>query len=191
MPVTPISTEQRALIMGLLKEGDLTTLQIADKAGVSVGQVGAIKAHITMGTYDPSPPSPVETNEVIEAFETTFGLERDLQAALRANIEQIEPGLKIIDGGHEKKTDAGRIDILAQDAAGAVVVIELKAGQAAPDALTQLLAYMGAVDREPAQQVRGLLVAGDFHQRIVYASRAVSNVQLRRYRFSFSFDLVQ
>ena len=42
-----------------------------------------------MGTYT----EPSVAEEVIEAMETTFGLERDLQIALRSNIEQLEQGL--------------------------------------------------------------------------------------------------
>ena len=42
-----------------------------------------------MGTYT----EPSEAEEVIEVIETTFGLERDLQIALRSNIEQLEQGL--------------------------------------------------------------------------------------------------
>jgi hypothetical protein len=78
-----------------------------------------------------------------EAAEITFGLERDLQAALRANIAQLERGLKIIDGGKERATDAGRIDITAVDLSGNIVVIELKAGAASPRAIAQVLAYIG------------------------------------------------
>ena len=42
-----------------------------------------------MGTYT----EPSVAEEVIEAIETTFGLERDFQIALRSNIEQLEQGL--------------------------------------------------------------------------------------------------
>jgi hypothetical protein len=42
-----------------------------------------------MGTYT----EPSEAEEVIEAMETTFGLERYLQIALRSNTEQLEQGL--------------------------------------------------------------------------------------------------
>ncbi|MGH9864707.1 MAG: hypothetical protein ACRD4H_04760, partial [Candidatus Acidiferrales bacterium] len=34
--------------------------------------------------------------------ETKLSLERDLQVALRENIEQLEPGMVVIDGGREK-----------------------------------------------------------------------------------------
>lgn len=94
-----------------------------------------------MGTYNRSGTSEAETEELIQASEATFSIERDLQLALRINIEQLEDGLEIIDGGKERITDAGRIDITAKDHDGAIVVIELKAGIAAPEALTQILAY--------------------------------------------------
>ena len=65
--------------------------------------------------------------------EFTFALERDLQKALRENIEQLEPGLRIVDGGSEQAVDAGRIDITAEARDGALVVIELKAGACRPE----------------------------------------------------------
>jgi hypothetical protein len=129
-----------------------------------------------------------EDEEVFAAEEITFSLERDLQRALRSNIEQLEPGLKILDGGRERTTEAGRIDILAADAQGSLVIIELKAGEASPEAVTQILAYMGSLADSEKRSVRGILVAGDFHQRVLFASRAVSNLELRRYTFHFGFS---
>src|ERR1035438_1060136 len=81
--------------------------------------------------------------ETADAMETTFGLERDLQLALRRNIEQLELGLKVIDGNKEKIVDSGRIDITAEDSSGTTVIIELKAGAADREAVAQILAYMG------------------------------------------------
>jgi RecB family endonuclease NucS len=129
-----------------------------------------------------------DDEQLIEAGEITFGLERDLQAALRANIGQLEAGLKIIDGGKENANEAGRIDITAEDASGHVVVIELKAGMAAPEAVTQILAYMGTVAAQEGKPVRGILVAGDFHKKVLLASRAVSNLDLKKYSFQFKFS---
>ena len=187
-----ISENQKAEIISLLQEKHLSREDIASKVGVSPGTVSAIKAHITMGTYGRGLTSfKEETDELIEAFEATFGLERDLQLALRSNIQQLEPGLIIIDEGKEHTTNAGRIDILARDTDGKTVVIELKAGTAAPKALTQLLAYMGAIGEQVVKPVRGILIAGDFHPRIVFAARAVPNVQLCRYRFKFTFEPIE
>jgi hypothetical protein len=184
-----ISAEQKAQVIALIREDKLSSDEIAARVGVARLSVGAIKAHLTRGSYGVPAASYAETDELIEAAETTFGLERDLQQALRASIDQLEGGLRIIDGGKERFTDAGRIDILAQDEAGKIVVIELKAGAAPPEALTQLLAYMGATASEGAG-VRGILVAEDFHPRLKFAARAVPNVQLRRYRYQFSFEPV-
>jgi endonuclease NucS-like protein len=129
--------------------------------------------------------------EIAEAAEITFGLERDLQSALRVSISQLELGLKIIDGGKERKTDAGWIDITAQDQYGNIVIIELKAGPASPDVIAQVLAYMGAVAEADKKPVRGILVAGDFHKRVIWASRAISNLELRKYSFQFTFESVE
>jgi RecB family endonuclease NucS len=113
-------------------------------------------------------------------------MERDLQKALRRNIAQLQPDLRIVDGGKERQTDAGNIDITAEDSTGTTVIIELKAGEAQPEALTQLLAYMGAIDN--SRPVRGILIAGDFHQRLTYAAKAIPNVTLHRYGHRFTFD---
>jgi len=87
--MSPISENQKTEIIALLTEDKLGREQIAAKAGVSLGTISAIKAHLTMGTYT----EPLEAEEVIEVMETTFGLERDLQIALRSNTEQLEQGL--------------------------------------------------------------------------------------------------
>ena len=117
-----------------------------------------------------------------------FGLERDLQKALRDNIDQIDSALRIIDGGSEELVEAGRIDITAEDEHGCIVVIELKAGTATLPAMGQILSYMGSVSGEPQQSVRGILIANDFHPRLVLAAKAVPNVSLMAYSFQFSFQ---
>ena len=117
-----------------------------------------------------------------------IGLERDLQAALRRAIEQLEPGMEIIDDGAERSVASGFIDITAQDTQGAIVVIELKTGIARQGAVAQVLSYMGDIaDEEPDRAVRGILVAGDFDKKARSAARVVPNLSLRSYRVSFQF----
>jgi RecB family endonuclease NucS len=41
-------------------------------------------------------------------------------------VAVIEPGLTLIEGGVEYRTDAGRIDLLAKDATASLVVFELE-----------------------------------------------------------------
>lgn len=129
-----------------------------------------------------------QEDDLAEAAEITFGLERDLQSALRANISQLESGLTIVDAGRERTTEAGRIDIAAQDSKGNLVIVELKAGLATPEVIAQVLAYMGAVAESDGVPVRGILVAGDFHKRVVWAARAIPNLELKKYSFQFSFE---
>jgi hypothetical protein len=130
-----------------------------------------------------------EVQEVEEAIETTFTIESDLQAALRLHIDQLEPGLEIIDGGKEKIVDSGRIDITARDIDGATVVIELKAGEASRRAIGQILAYMGDLT-DGKKPVRGILVARDLSQQAIAAARVVPGLQLRKYSFKFTFQAV-
>ena len=123
--------------------------------------------------------------------EITFGLERDLQTALRSNIEQLEPGLSIVDEGVERSTRAGRIDITSKDSQGNTVVIELKAGRASSDVIAQVLSYMSAVAESENNPVRGMIVAGDFNERVILAAKAVPNLSLVKYSFQFSFKRIE
>jgi len=177
--------EQKAGIVSLVKEGKLDYRQIAQKIGVSPGTVASIKAHMTMGSYGEGP----EIEQIAEAIDAKFGLERDLQLALRKHLDQLEPGLKIADDGKEQSVESGRIDITAEDSKGTAVVIELKAGPADRETVAQILAYMGDM-MVTKKSVRGILVAGEFPSRTIAAARAVPNLQLKKYSFRFSFESV-
>ncbi len=118
---------------------------------------------------------------------TTFGLERDMQDAIRENIIQLEDGLEIIDNGLERKVASGFIDIMAKDSNGCLVVIELKAGKAQDAVVAQILGYMGDIAQEENQLVRGIIVAEDFNQRLRSASKAIPNLDLKSYRYTFDF----
>jgi hypothetical protein len=137
--------------------------------------------HAVLATSPPDEPPETDAR---------LSLERDLQAALRRSITQLEPGLSIIDGGAERQVPSGRIDILAQDTSGCRVVIELKAVRAPRDAVAQVLAYMGDLSADGAAEVRGLLIAPDFDPRAIAAARMVPALRLIRFSFSFQFDRV-
>jgi endonuclease len=180
-----ISDAKREAIIAAVNEG-LDTKTIAERLGEPPGLVAAVRAHISRGTYDPVEAAEVE-NEVAEAVDTAFGLERDLQLALRQNIEQLEPGLTISDDGREQTVPSGRIDITARDRDGATVVIELKVGAVDRDAIGQWLAYMGDL-AEQGGSVRGIFVARDFTLRLLSAARVVPNLRLVKYGFHFTFE---
>jgi hypothetical protein len=128
------------------------------------------------------------TAEAAEAAIQVFGLERDLQDALRLNISQLEDGLTVIDGDVERRVEAGFIDILARDSQGRVVVIELKAGVSKPEAVAQIMAYIGCIAGEENGPVRGILIAADHHPRVALAARAIPNLELKRYGYRFEFS---
>lgn len=124
----------------------------------------------------------------VDANGERIGLERDLQMALRREIEQLEAGLTIIDEGIERAVESGYIDITARDASGAIVIVELKAGTADRGAIGQILSYMGDIaDEEEAADVRGILVAHDFDAKARAAARMVPNLTLRKYAVKFAF----
>ena len=126
-----------------------------------------------------------------EGAKLTFRVEHDLQLVLRANIEQLQPGLKVIDGGKERITEAGRIDITAMDVDGNTVVIELKRGTALPQAVDQILAYMDAIAKTDKKAVRGILIAADFHKKVIAAAHDIHNLELKKYSFQFSFEVAK
>jgi hypothetical protein len=183
----PITAQQREEILALIRAGGISSAEIADRVGVGAGAVAAVKAWLAMGKYQDVEEGSGE--ELLDATETVFDLERHMQAALRGEVSQLEPGLVITDGGNERHVNVGFIDITARDAKGTTVVIELKAGTAAPQALTQTLAYIANVsDEEGGRDVRGILVAADFHPKVVEAVKVVPSVILRRYRYKFTFE---
>jgi len=96
--------------------------------------------------------------------------------------------LRIADEGKERFVDGrrGRIDILAEDDQG-LVVIELKANEAPETAITQVLYYVGALARETSRPVRGVLVAHEFSDRVKFAAEA-GRVRLVKYEHRFSFS---
>ena len=121
-----------------------------------------------------------DAGDVVNEHAQIIGLERDMQAALRRAIEQLEHGLEIIDDGAERSVSSGFIDITAKDARGSIVAIELKTGTARQKAVAQILSYMGDLaDEEPDLEVRGILVAADFDKKARAAARVVPTLSLQ------------
>ena len=125
-----------------------------------------------------------------------LSLERDLEACLLSRISEVEPGLRLFEGGsfryQQLETGAvGRLDLLAVDIDGGFVVIELKAGTADDRVCGQVLRYMGWVKTElaaPGQAVRGMIVAHDFTDGLRFAAEASPQLTLKHYSVSFHFE---
>lgn len=130
---------------------------------------------------------------------TQFLLEKDLQNYLAKNLECIEPGLRLYENEDLKviEADAGngrRIDILAQDASGSIVVIELKVSRGYDRVVGQLLRYMNWVRLEladPGQKVRGIIVCRTMSEDIRLACASIKDVELFEYKLSVSVSKVE
>jgi hypothetical protein len=183
----PVSDGQREAITTLLREGR-ESYEIAVQVGVTTMQVAAIRAHLTRGSYARGDAGSSQDSGVADAIEATFGLEKDLQMALRRNIQQLEPALTIVDGDREQTVASGRVDITARDEDGTIVAIELKTASADRDAIGQILSYIGDL-METEEHVRGILVAREFTPRAIAAARSTPHLRLVRYGFQFTFEI--
>ena len=70
--------------------------------------------------------------------------ELEFENLLVANPDMLEPGLQLV--GRQTPVAGGWLDLLAVDRDGRLVVYELKRGQLARDAVTQILDYASALD---------------------------------------------
>jgi RecB family endonuclease NucS len=110
-----------------------------------------------------------------------FRYEREMQEAVRHQLDQIEVGLVEADGGHERSVATGKIDVLARDLAGHFVVIELKIGPCPHGALEQVLAYSNDLEAETGTPCRAVLVAYQFSERIKAAAKRARDISLVTY----------
>jgi len=126
---------------------------------------------------------------------TSISVEKDLRRYLVTYLDSLELGLRLYQqgekSGEEYPIEAGkmRIDILAVDKANNFVVIELKAGIADLSTFGQISAYMGWVKQNLANDldVRGIIVANDFDEKIKYAISLGPNIKLKQYDLKFEF----
>ena len=134
----------------------------------------------------------VISGEPKEPQKTQLSLESDVQGYLSERLHDIEQGLSIQSDrtGLEVQVDSGRVDILAEDSDGNLVVIEIKAGEAQRAVLGQIKAYMADVIDELSEtgDVRGIIVSEDFSQKLTRAITLENNIELYTYEVEFSFN---
>ncbi|CAM5797785.1 hypothetical protein RFUL19S_04974 [Rhizobacter fulvus] len=129
---------------------------------------------------------------------TEFLLERDLQRYLADNLNCIEQGLMLYedDGIKGLEFEAGggrRIDILAVDKTGALVVIELKVSKGYDRVVGQLLRYVNWVRMnlaETGQRVRGIIVCRNMSDDLRLACSSIKDVELLEYQLSVTVSKV-
>lgn len=127
-----------------------------------------------------------------------FALEQDLQRYLSQNLDCVEPGLALYEeeglSGLEYPAGNGRrIDILATDRSGALVVLELKVEKGYDRVVGQLLRYMNWVRKElaqPGQKVRGIIICRTMSEDLQLACASIPDVQLFEYHLSVTVTKV-
>jgi RecB family endonuclease NucS len=126
-----------------------------------------------------------------ETSSDEFAYETDLRDFLAKNLSKIESGLRLFEeeelNGVEYPVGGRYIDILAVDAKGGFVVIELKVSRGYDRTAGQLLRYMGWIKKNLAdgKSVRGLIVAREITEDLKLAVSLIPDVQLVEYELNF------
>jgi hypothetical protein len=108
-------------------------------------------------------------------------VERNLEDFIVHQLETIEPGLRL--EKRQLSTPAGRLDLLCKDANGNYVVVELKRTQGTDQVVGQVLRYMGyLIETHGTDKVRGIVVVAKKDQALMYAVKAVPNVQVKEFK---------
>ncbi|WP_157884817.1 endonuclease NucS domain-containing protein [Halorubrum aethiopicum] len=117
----------------------------------------------------------ISETETVDISGDAFGPEREsqIQEWVANNIRT----LGLYNPEREVRTEAGRVDILAESENGETV-IEIKYGRAGDRALGQLLGYVGVKSADQSQSVDGILIAESFTSRIKHAVSALDHISL-------------
>ncbi len=108
------------------------------------------------------------------------GSEKDLNELLMQDLSMIEPGLKPLN--QQEHFRRGIADIIAEDAQGGLVVIELKRRQADYACVTQLQRYMRQVEKIKGKKTRGILLAPSIRKK---AREMLENLGLEYAKIDF------
>lgn len=121
---------------------------------------------------------------------TAFKIEKEMQSAIRKDLQTLEAGLNAVDDGVEVSTSTGRVDILARDAAGVLTAIELKAGNCPAGAIEQVLGYAQSLSEEREEPTRAILIAASFSDRQKAAAKRSSGLLLKSYTYQMSYETI-
>ncbi|MES2188457.1 MAG: endonuclease NucS domain-containing protein [Pseudomonadota bacterium] len=124
--------------------------------------------------------------DLTEYVESSLSLERDLEDQIVTHLEVLEPGLVLI--SRQESSDVGRLDLLARDAEGRTVIIELKAGEAKDSSIGQIARYIGWYAQKEGKPPRSILVASGFSEPVRWAAKAIPGLKLVTYRVQFAFE---
>ena len=173
---------------------DSNSVKFFDLSGVEVSDNISKDLDAILATYRNTLDSEVKDEKSIVSS-GLFYMEKQLEEFIIENWNESEFGrtfdLIYEDGvlkSQQYQTDIGRIDILAKDKkSNSYVVIELKRNQTSDDTVGQVLRYMGWVtDKLNDPNVKGVIVAGKYDEKLHYASKMVKNVNIFLYEVTFN-----
>lgn len=128
------------------------------------------------------------------ATEASTRLEKSLEKDIYENLSSLESGLKRAteEDNRQRQVASGRLDILAEDESNRLVVIEIKTGKAKREVIGQTMAYMSDINKNfPEREVRGIIVADSFSDKLTAAVSFGVDVQLYNYERHVQFTFEQ
>jgi hypothetical protein len=131
-------------------------------------------------------------DEIIDDVDASPVRERSVQNRLASNLSFFLKRNLTVRGTEVHLEGVGRIDILAENDKGDLVVIELKVVTPTRDVVAQILSYMGALAKQyPFKQIEGLIVAPDFDIPTISAASTSSAISLLRLMISWEPKIVK
>jgi hypothetical protein len=145
-------------------------------------------------TSDEQPAASKVVEEADEQPDSTFALEAHLQGYLVKNLSSLEKGLELwcdSPPSVEYWIDGRRIDVLAKDAHGMPVVIELKLDRGYDKVVGQALLYQALIAAKLKQQrVRIILVANEISYELKMACSKLVDVDLFEYAITMKIEKI-
>lgn len=148
------------------------------------------------GRDAPVSPDDAEVGDV-SAEPSQFAYESDLRDFLARNLSIVEPGMQLYEDegitGVEFPVGERFADILAVDAQGHLVVIELKVSRGYDRVIGQLLRYVSWISQHQAEEgqgVRGMIIAREISEDLRLACSSIPDVELFEYELAVTLRRV-
>lgn len=193
------STLRRGMVADLLKRKELLEQFVVEcwpGGGTDRGK-RRIERYLRLYTrfVDQGDGTEDEEDDDANVAATSFAYEADLRDYLSDNLQLIEPGLQLWNRERAIEfpvDDSGRrIDILAKDASGLPVVIELKVSRGHERTIGQSLYYRGRMkELLSVERARIIIVAREISDELRVAVRDLPDVGLFEYRLSMTLRRV-